>query len=500
MYNNDAENLVELKDGQRYFNGKRLLPSQMIWRCTTEGCSTPPKIQRRGQYKDKMHCNACANRIKLQNPDFLKRRGEAISKSIQRLGDKWSNVAKKNMENTETRDKISISLKNYIAMNPDSLNIRHETALKNNKISGFGTSEFSREMWENRTDDEMNAISEKIVQSNTANGQKEHLKLLQERFPHITLVEFRKGTNIYRCPQNHVFSMLGNNMIRRGICPHCSPKSKLQIDWYEWFKTEIDPKAFINKRVLYLNDKNNGNEALEVDILSENFKLAIEIHGLYFHTYDRVGDSHRIKADLADINGLELLQFFEDDLNDNPEIVKSMIRAKIGLCTNTIAARKCSVRKIDGDLEKFFLDRNHLQGSCKSFLKLGLFHDTTLCAVLTIRNNTLYSCPEIARFACSLGTRITGGFSKLLSFTIDELKLLGHTKIITYADRMYSRGKVYLANGFTFIKYTEPNMYWYKNNQRFARQESWGKSTEIMEKEGYKKILGAGNSLWEMKL
>ena len=114
---NDAEHLVEIRDGKRYYQDMYISPSTMLWKCTTTNCITPPKPQRRGQYKDKLICNACSNRIKSQDPDLLKKRGKAISKSIQELGTKWSEVATKNMSLQETKDKISKSIKKYIENN-----------------------------------------------------------------------------------------------------------------------------------------------------------------------------------------------------------------------------------------------------------------------------------------------------------------------------------------------------------------------------------------------
>ena len=147
---NDAEYLVEIKNGKRYYKGKNLLPSVMVWKCTTPDCKTPPKPQRRGQYQNKLFCNACSNRLKSQNPQIVEKRNKAISKAIASLGDKWSNVAKKNMSSEVIREKISKGVKTYIENNKEtSIAVRRETAIKNNKKNGFGTSEFGKRIWEN---------------------------------------------------------------------------------------------------------------------------------------------------------------------------------------------------------------------------------------------------------------------------------------------------------------------------------------------------------------
>ncbi len=123
---------MQIIDGQRFFEGKKLANAVMLWKCATAGCTTPPKPQRRGQYENKFRCNACSNREKAKDPELLKRRGKAIDDAIACLGNKWSEVASKNMSSKEVREKISESTKKYISENQEeALRIRRDTALKN---------------------------------------------------------------------------------------------------------------------------------------------------------------------------------------------------------------------------------------------------------------------------------------------------------------------------------------------------------------------------------
>jgi hypothetical protein len=498
---NDAEELVEIIDGQRHFDGKRLLPSQMVWRCTVIGCSSPPKPQRRGQYKDKLLCNACANRVKSQDPAILERRGKAISKSIKALGDKWSVTATQNMAIQDTRDKISASMKEYIAENQEiALKVRKETAFKNNEASGFGTSEFAAKIWAESTIEERKTRTQKTIAGGLAVGRKEHIEILHARFPNLKLLEFGRPDNTYECEKGHVFIMRGNNILKRGNCPICSPRSRLQTNWYEWFKT-LCPDALPDKKVLYLDDTKNGNKALEVDMWSPERNLGLEVHGLYYHTQEWVGSSHFKKAKLADKHSLRLLQFFEDELNDSPEIVKSIVKSKLGLCDRRLYARNCELKAISDDELRIFLIDNHLQGYCRSFIKMGLFFKDELVSVMSIRK--VYkkdNIAEIARFSSKTNTMIVGGFSRLLKAVLTQLKESGFVKLLTYADRRYSQGAIYKVNGFTFSHLTVPDLFWYKKSQRYPRQISWGKSKKQMNEEGYEMLLGAGHSLWTMKI
>jgi hypothetical protein len=501
---NNAEELVEIIDGKRYYQGKPLMPSQMIWRCTSPGCQTAPKPQRRGQYRDKLLCNTCSNREKSKNPAILEKRGKSISKAIKSLGSKWSDTAFINQSSPQTREKISKSMKEYVAQNADvALPIRRETAIKNNAVSGFGTSEFSKEVWSESSLAERQNRIEKVKTGLTISGKREHLELLHDRFPSIKLLEFGSPDNTYECEKKHVFFMRGNNLLKRGNCPTCTPKSQLQEYWHEWFKT-LCPDALSNKRIFFLDDTKNGNKALEADSWSPEKNLAIEIHGLYCHTVDYVGNKHFIKAEIADKQGITLLQFFEDELNENPDIVKSIIKSKLGMREHSLYGRNCVAQVINKKDSEAFLGINHLQGGCRSFLRVGLYHEGELVSMMSFRKlrkkGGNISIAEIARYSSKINTSVVGGFSKLLKFSVPLLKKSGFTKIHTYSDRRYSHGEVYKANGFSFVHKTAPDMWWYKRGQRYPRQISWGKSVKQMTQEGYEKILGAGHTLWTMDL
>jgi hypothetical protein len=472
----------------------------MLWKCTSEGCQTPPKPQRRGQYKDKLFCNACSNRIKSQNPEILQKRGKAISAAIIALGDKWSEVASKNMSSEETKGRISESMKMYIQNNREkAIAIRKQTALSNNKKTGFGTSEFSKRIWENLKPEEKENRINKASKNSTESARKEHIALMESRYHGFQVIEFNSPDNTYMCPKGHLFFMRSGNFLKRGNCPECVEKSKVELDMYNWM-LKLLPNARRNKRVLYLDDTKNGNRALEIDVFDKDLNFGVEVHGIYYHQEEFVGDSHKIKAELSDKWGYTLLQFFEDEIYFKEDIVKSLIKSKLNIDTKSIYARDCELVILKHGEVSGFLENNHLQGKCKSFLKIGLKLNGELLSVLTFRKprgKDEYTS-EIARYCTKLGFRVVGGFSKMLKKAEELLKIAGYKKIGTYSDRRYSRGEIYKNNGFEFKHFTVPDMFWVKGQNRYPREISWSKSKEEMEK--YKKILGAGNSYWEKVL
>jgi hypothetical protein len=295
--------------------------------------------------------------------------------------------------------------------------------------------------------------------------------------------------------------MRGNNFIKRGVCPECAPKSKIQQNLYNWVQSLV-PSFLMNKRVLYLDKTQNGNKALEIDIYEPNLKIGVEVHGLYYHTQGKVGNLHQKKAILADQNGIQLLQFFEDEINTNELLVKSMIRSKLHLIENKINARDCDIEIISNQESEIFLEKNHLQGHCRSFLRIGLKHKDELIALITFRmpRKGASQVAEIARFCIKADTNVMGGFAKLLKRGESILKNLGFVSLITYSDRRYSNGNVYKLNGFTFKHFTKPDWFWFKDGIRYPRQISWGKTKRQMIDDKYEIILGAGHVLWTKHL
>lgn len=200
----------------------------------------------------------------------------------------------------------------------------------------------------------------------------------------------------------------------------------------------------------------------EIDIVIPNLKLGIEYNGSFFHSqslYRSIDkNKHKNKSDLLFQKDYALLHIFELDWIDDRkrEILKSMIRHKVQKSGKSIYARSCKVVNIDPKTTKSFLEKNHIQGSCPSSIRFGLTYNDELVSVLTMgkaRYSKNYDY-ELLRYASKQDVSVVGGFSKLLSKAPKG-------KVISYANRDYSIGSLYEANGFNKIRITPPNyVYW----------------------------------------
>lgn len=164
---------------------------------------------------------------------------------------------------------------------------------------------------------------------------------------------------------------------------------------------------------------------LELDLYSEKHKLAIEYDGLMFHSYgisklsylNNTNENcyqHLNKTQLYNEIGVSLLHIFESEwCNDNKQdIWISIISNKLGLNKNKIFARKCVVKHIDSKTKNNFLNENHLQGEDKSSIKLGLYYENEIVAVITFgkpRYNSRYEY-ELIRFSVKKNVSVVGGW------------------------------------------------------------------------------------------
>ena len=230
------------------------------------------------------------------------------------------------------------------------------------------------------------------------------------------------------------------------------------------FLDSIDIEYIINTRKII--------SPLELDIFIPSHNLAIEINGAYWHTETKGKDKsyHLNKTDSCLESGIELLHFWDTDIINKPELIKSMIKAKLGLNCK-LMARKCIVGVVDSITAKEFFNNNHIQGHINSKLYKGLFYNNELVSCISIskpRFNKDYDY-EVYRFATKQGFTVVGAFSKL----IKNSGLKG--KFISYANRMISNGNVYLSSGWEFVKNTPPSYQYTKNYKLFYNRVKFQK-------------------------
>jgi hypothetical protein len=220
------------------------------------------------------------------------------------------------------------------------------------------------------------------------------------------------------------------------------------------------------ENVLGIRTETNNRSLLngkEVDIYIPDHKIGIEYHGLYWHS-EGTGTHktyHLDKLNNANEAGIHLIQITDYEWINHQELVKSRIATKLGK-GKVVYARKCKVKLVTADECKTFLTRTHIQGMVVSTIRLGLYYNEKLIAVMTFGKSRFNNDAEweLLRYSSELHTTVVGGASKLFTYFI---KNYYPTSVISFCDLRWNTGKMYEHLGFQHIRTSKPN-YWYCRN------------------------------------
>lgn len=255
-----------------------------------------------------------------------------------------------------------------------------------------------------------------------------------------------------------------------------------------------------------------GNK--EIDIYLPEIKLGFEFNGLEWHSEKyKPNTYHKDKTDFFESNGVHLIHVWEDVWFLKKEIVQSRILNLLGK-SKRLYARKCEIREIDSKTYKQFCIDNHIQGHCPTIIKLGLYHNDILVSIMGLgglRKNLGHKSKEgvyeLLRFSNKIGYSVVGGASKLLKFFI---KNYNPKRIISYADRSWSTGNLYINLGFRLVGSTTPNYFYYKNKIRYNRynfakykllKDGYDPNKterEIMVERGFYRVYDSGSLKYDM--
>ncbi len=203
----------------------------------------------------------------------------------------------------------------------------------------------------------------------------------------------------------------------------------------------------------------------ELDFYIPEYNIAIEMNGLWWHSdnYGWPKNGHIYKTLECNKKGIHLLHFWEFEINNKLPIVKSIINNFLGN-NITIFARKCVVREVDAKICNAFIKDNHIQGNIGSSIKLGLYQNDVLVAVMTFgkpRYNKQFEY-ELIRYCTIIGHNVVGGASKLFSYF---KKKYNPINVISYSDKRLFSGKMYTNIGFSFSHTSAPNYHYFKEGQ-----------------------------------
>ena len=321
---------------------------------------------------------------------------------------------------------------------------------------------------------------------------------------------FKNGlTEIPMCCENNCNNKVEWSKTGNSFTKHCNE----HMYEYRTSGYEKDLRNFIDSLNIEFETQNRNLISNELDIYIPDKNIAIEFNGLYWHSNNRKDKKYHYNKwkECFDKN-IQLIQIWEDDWIYKQDIVKSLIKSKLGCIENKIYARKCIIKEIDKQTKDKFLNDNHLQGTCVSKYNLGLYYNDELVSVMTFGKSRFEKdCFELIRFCNKIDTEVIGGANKLLKYFIKIYNANNQHKIISYASCDISNGNLYYKLGFEFVKHTGVDYWWWKNNKKLNRalfqkhklvKQGFDKNKtedEIMNEQGFTKIYGSGNLKFILK-
>ena len=265
-----------------------------------------------------------------------------------------------------------------------------------------------------------------------------------------------------------------------------------------------------NLGISYIENTRKIISPKELDFYIPSHNLAIEFNGLHWHS-ELLGkkDSkyHLNKTELCKEKGIRLIHIFQDEWDNNAEIVKSIISNALRKTENKIYARKCTIKELSNSNYADFLNANHLQGlSNGTNLRLGLYYLDELVSAMSF--NTTKQGTELSRFVNKINCNVVGAANKLFLHARKNYNL---PNLYTYSDRRYFSGKIYKELGFKFDSYTTPSYHYFISaNKRYDRThfmkhklekllDTYDSSLtefENMKANGYDRIWDCGHTKW----
>ena len=280
-------------------------------------------------------------------------------------------------------------------------------------------------------------------------------------------VEYRRALEkvTITCPIHGPFEQTPSSHISAAqgcpVCANCGPS-----------KGHVEIAEFLQQYTEVLNEYAFDSSRRRLDVYLPEHNLAVEYHGLIWHStafsQDPLRD-YKKHSDAAN-SGIRVIHIYEDEWKLKRQIVEKILLSSIGKSPK-VFARKASVVQVSAEEARTFMENNHIQGASKhAKMHFGLKIKSEIVACMSFsiarssRSNTDQGLWELQRYASSV--TVVGGASRLLKTFLD----LGlcHT-LVSYSDSRLFSGRMYAAMGFQTVKTLPPDYCYVRNNSRVGR-------------------------------
>jgi hypothetical protein len=240
--------------------------------------------------------------------------------------------------------------------------------------------------------------------------------------------------------------------------------------------------------------ENNNTKILggqEIDIYLPEFNIGVEFNGLYFHSdVFRESDYHINKTKKCIENGVKLIHIFEDEWDDNQDIVKNDLIRLLGLNEYKIDIDDCEIKPINKKLKNKFLSENSFVPLKSTSIDIGVYYNNKIIGITSFNKKNDNSFEVV--YYCELKNySINGGIEILLGYLI---KTYTPSKINWVIDNRW--GGDIEKFGFKLVDDLSPNYFYLYKHKRYSRSEIKKNDKDLLDI--LPKIYDCGNFLYQL--
>ena len=493
--------------------------------CELPSCNNEVQKTKRGQWKKhcSIKCKVTHNSIlgaEKRKATCLERYGSTTNLTHETTKQKTKNtlLEKYGVEHPMDSTIIKEKLKNTVFKNHGVKNVSELDSVKKKKIDSYiqhyGVEHplQSAEVQERR---KINSIKKYGVDhySKTPDFKADHPNqshILPDNFKKLKNPDWLIENEKYPC--SYLAEILGvtkdtvAKSYRRFGIKKDTISSHGEISILEIIKQNYDGEVIKNCR--------NIISPLELDIFLPDKKIAFEYDGIFWHSELNGKDKnyHLNKTKLCENLGIRLIHIFENEWEENKNIVKSRIENIFGN-SKKIGARRCSIVELSTVEERLFFSNNHIQGYAPSSLCYGLMHEDELVAAMSFVKSRFDKKIEweLLRYANKCHSTVVGGASRLFNVFVNNAEPMS---VISYSDKRWNTGNLYNSIGFSYSGHSSPNYRYTKNYKMLESRIKYQKHKlktilenfdntktewENMIDNGFDRIWDCGNDIWKWK-
>lgn len=296
------------------------------------------------------------------------------------------------------------------------------------------------------------------------------------------------------------------------LCKYIN-RAGIDLTTYSWFEQEIKEfiKTILTPDDIIITNDRNVLDGKEIDIYIPSLGIGIECNGVYWHREGKGKHQkyHINKTVAASQKGIRLIHIFENEWVEKKAIVENRLRLLLNNSDRRFG-RKCKIITLNTTEETHFLKEFHLQGPIYSKVCYGLTYNGQIVSIMSF-GKARYTKKvdwELLRYATRDNMIILGGAEKLFKHF---LKQNTPESIVSYCDRRWFTGNIYLKLGFCFSHNSIPNYFYLEPNGSLSSRVKYQKHKlknillnfnptlsewNNMQNNGYDRIWDCGNSVW----